>query len=156
MRVRCTYSGAKDSQLLVTLLLCVTFITISFTRVKTIHTSGQISTSQRHWWHCHRMKWNIFSKSKWWKLCCILVLFQIFCSPDIMTSITDPNTSVRFTGAMEEIHNKQLKTYGEIIDTTTELCQSHRQLVKSALGKFCINAPHWLTIYALFDLSNVK
>ncbi|XP_033181714.1 kinetochore protein Spc25 [Anabas testudineus] len=50
-----------------------------------------------------------------------------------MTSITDPNTSVRFTGAMEEIHNKQLKTYGEIIDTTTELCQSHRQFVKSAL-----------------------
>ncbi|AWP13081.1 putative kinetochore protein Spc25 isoform 4 [Scophthalmus maximus] len=50
-----------------------------------------------------------------------------------MTSITDPNMSVRFTGAMEEIHNKQLKTYGEIMDTTTELCQSHRQFVKSAL-----------------------
>ncbi|KAK2906110.1 kinetochore protein Spc25 [Channa argus] len=50
-----------------------------------------------------------------------------------MASITDPNTSVKFTSAMEEIHNKQLKTYGEIIDTTTELCQSHRQFVKSAL-----------------------
>ncbi|XP_040912459.1 kinetochore protein Spc25 [Toxotes jaculatrix] len=50
-----------------------------------------------------------------------------------MTSITDPNMSVRFASAMEEIHNKQLKTYGEIIDTTTELCQSHRQFVKSAL-----------------------
>ncbi|XP_054471248.1 kinetochore protein Spc25 [Anoplopoma fimbria] len=50
-----------------------------------------------------------------------------------MTSITDPNMSDRFTGAMEEIHNKQLKTYGEIIDMTTELCQSHRQFVKSAL-----------------------
>ncbi|KAI3356223.1 hypothetical protein L3Q82_017466 [Scortum barcoo] len=41
--------------------------------------------------------------------------------------------SDRFTSAMEEIHNKQLKTYGEIIDATTELCQSHRQFVKSAL-----------------------
>ncbi|KAM6979208.1 kinetochore protein Spc25 [Tautogolabrus adspersus] len=50
-----------------------------------------------------------------------------------MMSITDPNMSYRFTSAMEEIHNKQLKTYGEIIDTTTELCQSHRQFVKSAL-----------------------
>ncbi|XP_044073486.1 kinetochore protein Spc25 [Siniperca chuatsi] len=50
-----------------------------------------------------------------------------------MTSITDPNMSDRFTSAMEEIHNKQLKTYGEITDATTELCQSHRQFVKSAL-----------------------
>ncbi|XP_049449810.1 kinetochore protein Spc25 [Epinephelus fuscoguttatus] len=50
-----------------------------------------------------------------------------------MSSITDPNMSIRFTSAMEEIHNKQLKTYGEIIDVTTELCQSHRQFVKSAL-----------------------
>uniref|UniRef100_UPI0037E80ED4 kinetochore protein Spc25 n=1 Tax=Semicossyphus pulcher TaxID=241346 RepID=UPI0037E80ED4 len=50
-----------------------------------------------------------------------------------MTSITDPNMSDRFTSAMEDIHNKQLKTYGEIIDATTELCQSHRQFVKSAL-----------------------
>ncbi|XP_042350575.1 kinetochore protein Spc25 [Plectropomus leopardus] len=49
-----------------------------------------------------------------------------------MSSITDPNMSIRFTSAMEEIHNKQLKTYGEIIDATTELCQSHRQFVKSA------------------------
>ncbi len=53
-----------------------------------------------------------------------------------MTSIADPNMSDRFTSAMEEIHNKQLKTYGEIIDATTELCQSHRQFVKSALGMF--------------------
>ncbi|XP_035533235.1 kinetochore protein Spc25 [Morone saxatilis] len=50
-----------------------------------------------------------------------------------MTSITDPNVSDRFTSAMEEIHNKQLKAYGEITDATTELCQSHRQFVKSAL-----------------------
>ncbi|XP_060910379.1 kinetochore protein Spc25 [Labrus mixtus] len=50
-----------------------------------------------------------------------------------MMSITDPNMSSRFASAMEEIHNKQLKTYGEIINTTTELCQSHRQFVKSAL-----------------------
>lgn len=48
-------------------------------------------------------------------------------------SITDPTMSDRFTSAMEEIHNKQLKTYGEIIDATTELRQSHRQFVKSAL-----------------------
>ncbi|XP_029314213.1 kinetochore protein Spc25 [Cottoperca gobio] len=50
-----------------------------------------------------------------------------------MTSITDPNISDGFTSAMEEIHNKQLKTCGEIIDATTELCQSHRHFVKSAL-----------------------
>ncbi|XP_041663818.1 kinetochore protein Spc25 [Cheilinus undulatus] len=50
-----------------------------------------------------------------------------------MMSITDPSMSDRFTSAMEEIHNKQLKRYGEIIDATTELCQSHRQFVKSAL-----------------------
>nr|XP_046259216.1 kinetochore protein Spc25 [Scatophagus argus] len=50
-----------------------------------------------------------------------------------MMSITDPNMSDRFTNAMEDIHNKHLKTYGEIIDATTELCQSHRQFVKSAL-----------------------
>ncbi|XP_028446977.1 kinetochore protein Spc25 isoform X2 [Perca flavescens] len=49
-----------------------------------------------------------------------------------MTSITDPNVSDVFASAMEEIHNKQLKTFGEIIDMTTELCQSHRQFVKSA------------------------
>lgn len=52
-----------------------------------------------------------------------------------MTSITDPNMSDRFTSTLEEIHNKQLKTYGEIIDTTAELCQSHKQFVKCALGK---------------------
>lgn len=52
-----------------------------------------------------------------------------------MTSITDPNMSDRFTSNLEEIHNKQLKTYGEIIDTTTELCQAHKQFMKSALGK---------------------
>ncbi|XP_018540270.1 kinetochore protein Spc25 [Lates calcarifer] len=50
-----------------------------------------------------------------------------------MTSITDPNMSARFSSAMDEIHNKQLKTYGEIMDTTTELCQSHKQFVKTAL-----------------------
>ncbi|KAG8000686.1 Kinetochore protein Spc25 [Nibea albiflora] len=50
-----------------------------------------------------------------------------------MTSITDPNMSDRFTNTMEEIHSKQLKSYGEIIDATTEFCQSHRQFVKSAL-----------------------
>ncbi|CAJ1079339.1 kinetochore protein Spc25 [Xyrichtys novacula] len=49
-----------------------------------------------------------------------------------MESITDPNMSERFTSAMEEIHNKQLHTFSEIIDATTELCQSHRQFVKSA------------------------
>lgn len=52
-----------------------------------------------------------------------------------MSSITDPNMSDRFTSTLEEIHNKQLKTYGEIIDTTTELCQAHKQFMKSALGK---------------------
>lgn len=53
-----------------------------------------------------------------------------------MMSITDPNMSDRFTSAMEECHNKQLKTYAEITDATAELCQSHRQFVKSALGMF--------------------
>lgn len=70
----------------------------------------------------------------WLALSCLLLFLQIVWHPNIMTSITDPNMSDRFTNAMEEIHNKHLKTYGEIIDTTTELCQSHRQLVKSALG----------------------
>jgi len=50
-----------------------------------------------------------------------------------MTSITDPNMSDMFTNAMREIHNKHLKVYEEITDTTVELCQSHRQFVKSAL-----------------------
>ncbi|XP_012721368.2 kinetochore protein Spc25 [Fundulus heteroclitus] len=50
-----------------------------------------------------------------------------------MMSITDPNMSNRFASAMEEIHNKHLKAYADIIDTTTELSHSHRQFVKSAL-----------------------
>ncbi|XP_044222578.1 kinetochore protein Spc25 [Thunnus albacares] len=50
-----------------------------------------------------------------------------------MASITDPNMSDMFTNSMREIHNKHLKVYEEIIDTTVELCQSHRQFVKSAL-----------------------
>lgn len=53
-----------------------------------------------------------------------------------MTSITDPNMSDRFASAMEEIHNKQLKTFGEIVEATTDLCQSHKHFVKSALGRF--------------------
>lgn len=68
-----------------------------------------------------------------------VVLSQIYpCDLNIMASITDPNTSVRFTSAMEEIHEKQLKQYGDIIDTATELCQSHRQFGKFALGKFSV------------------
>ncbi|KAM8856553.1 kinetochore protein Spc25 isoform 2-T3 [Spinachia spinachia] len=50
-----------------------------------------------------------------------------------MMSITDPNLRDGFNSAMEETHNKQLKTYGEIIDMTAELCQAHTQSVKSAL-----------------------
>ncbi|XP_030614704.1 kinetochore protein Spc25 [Archocentrus centrarchus] len=50
-----------------------------------------------------------------------------------MMSITDPNMSDRFTSAMEEIHNKQLKTYADIIDTTADLAQSHKHFVNSAL-----------------------
>ncbi|XP_011608304.1 kinetochore protein Spc25 [Takifugu rubripes] len=50
-----------------------------------------------------------------------------------MTSITDPNMSDKFTSTLEEIHNKQLKTYGEIIDSTTELCQAHKHYMKTAL-----------------------
>ncbi|XP_008276895.1 kinetochore protein Spc25 [Stegastes partitus] len=50
-----------------------------------------------------------------------------------MMSITDPNMSDKFTSTMEQIHNKQLETYANIIDTTVELSQSHRQFVKSAL-----------------------
>ncbi|KAF6726738.1 Kinetochore protein Spc25 [Oryzias melastigma] len=49
-----------------------------------------------------------------------------------MMSITDPNMSDRFTSEMEEIHSKHLKTYADIIDMTTELSLSHKQLVKSA------------------------
>lgn len=51
-----------------------------------------------------------------------------------MASITDPTLSDWFTNAMEEIRNKLLiQTCGEIIDTTVELCQSHKQFVKSAV-----------------------
>ncbi|XP_074515468.1 kinetochore protein Spc25 isoform X2 [Sebastes fasciatus] len=63
----------------------------------------------------------------------LFVLFP-FLIVIIMASITDPNTSNGFTSAIEETHNKQLKTFGEISDMTTELCQSHRHFVKSALG----------------------
>ncbi|XP_074551663.1 kinetochore protein Spc25 [Halichoeres trimaculatus] len=49
-----------------------------------------------------------------------------------MSSIADPNLSDTFTSKMEEIHNKRLKTFGEIIDATSELCQSHKHFVKSA------------------------
>ncbi|KAJ4933145.1 hypothetical protein JOQ06_029980 [Pogonophryne albipinna] len=52
---------------------------------------------------------------------------------NIMESITDPNMSDGFTSAMEEIHNEYLKTCGEIINQTTELCQSHREFVKCAV-----------------------
>lgn len=37
---------------------------------------------------------------------------------------------------MEEIHNKHLKTYAEIIDRISELSHNHRQFVNSATGKF--------------------
>ncbi|XP_061579540.1 kinetochore protein Spc25 [Cololabis saira] len=47
-------------------------------------------------------------------------------------SITDPNMNDRFTGELEEILNTHLKAYAEIIETTAELSQSHRQFVKSA------------------------
>ncbi|XP_029937376.1 kinetochore protein Spc25 [Myripristis murdjan] len=51
-----------------------------------------------------------------------------------MASITDPTLSDWFTNTMEEIRNKLLiQTCGEIIDTTVELCQSHKQFVKSAV-----------------------
>lgn len=63
-----------------------------------------------------------------------MFLSQIARHTNIMASITDPNLGDRFINEIEEIHNKQLKTYGEIIDATAELCQSHKQFVKSALG----------------------
>ncbi|XP_037542358.1 kinetochore protein Spc25 [Nematolebias whitei] len=50
-----------------------------------------------------------------------------------MASITDPKMSDRFASAMEEIHNKHLKMYLDITDTTAELSQSHRQFVKTTL-----------------------
>ncbi|XP_034042982.1 kinetochore protein Spc25 [Thalassophryne amazonica] len=50
-----------------------------------------------------------------------------------MMSVTDPNMGNRFASDMEESHTKHLKTYGEIFDTTAELCQAHKQFVKSAL-----------------------
>lgn len=53
-----------------------------------------------------------------------------------MTSITDPSLSDSFSSAMEEIQNKQRKACEELMDATTEACQSHRQYVKSALGMF--------------------
>ncbi|XP_071781406.1 kinetochore protein Spc25 [Centroberyx gerrardi] len=51
-----------------------------------------------------------------------------------MASITDPNLGDWFINAMEEIRNKLLiQTCGDMIDTTAELCQSHKQFVKSAV-----------------------
>ncbi|XP_028992944.1 kinetochore protein Spc25 [Betta splendens] len=50
-----------------------------------------------------------------------------------MASITDPDITVKFASAMEERHNNRLKTFGEILDTTTTLCQSHIVFMKSAL-----------------------
>lgn len=47
-------------------------------------------------------------------------------------SITDPGMSEHFTKAMEEIHSQHLKALGKITDTTTELCQTHKQFIKSA------------------------
>ncbi|XP_061888095.1 kinetochore protein Spc25-like isoform X2 [Entelurus aequoreus] len=59
-----------------------------------------------------------------------------------MTSITDKNIIDRFANKMKEMQNKQQEAYAEIIDTTTELCRSHGQFVKSALdagSKKCDN-----------------
>ncbi|XP_035995275.1 kinetochore protein Spc25 [Fundulus heteroclitus] len=50
-----------------------------------------------------------------------------------MESITDPTISERFASAMEEIHNKHLETYADIIDTAVELSHNHRQFVNLAL-----------------------
>lgn len=49
-----------------------------------------------------------------------------------MMSITDVGMVESFTKAMEEIHSQHLKALGKITDTTSELCQTHRQFVKSA------------------------
>uniref|UniRef100_A0A1A8IFL3 SPC25, NDC80 kinetochore complex component, homolog n=2 Tax=Nothobranchius TaxID=28779 RepID=A0A1A8IFL3_NOTKU len=50
-----------------------------------------------------------------------------------MESIKDTNMIARFTSEMEEIHKERLKIYADIINTTTELSQSHRHFVKSAI-----------------------
>ncbi|KAM9804953.1 kinetochore protein Spc25 [Neosynchiropus ocellatus] len=50
-----------------------------------------------------------------------------------MASITDHDMIDGFTKTLEEFHHKQQTAYGEIIDSVTELCQSHRHFVKSAL-----------------------
>lgn len=49
-----------------------------------------------------------------------------------MMSITDPRTSDRYTKAMGEIHSQHLKALGKITDMTSELCQTHKQFIKSA------------------------
>uniref|UniRef100_A0A1A8QY22 Kinetochore protein SPC25 n=2 Tax=Nothobranchius rachovii TaxID=451742 RepID=A0A1A8QY22_9TELE len=50
-----------------------------------------------------------------------------------MESVKDTNMIARFNSEMEEIHKEHLKIYADIVDTTTELSQSHRHFVKSAI-----------------------
>ncbi|KAF7649428.1 hypothetical protein LDENG_00141540 [Lucifuga dentata] len=51
-----------------------------------------------------------------------------------MASVTDPNMRIRFTKAIEDIHRKHLQAYEEVVDATTELCQSHKEFLKAAVA----------------------
>ncbi|KAM3861970.1 kinetochore protein Spc25 [Diretmus argenteus] len=50
-----------------------------------------------------------------------------------MTSITDLNFGDGFATAMAEREKSLAQSFGEIINTTAELCQSHKQFMKSAV-----------------------
>ncbi|CAN9497785.1 unnamed protein product [Ophioblennius macclurei] len=50
-----------------------------------------------------------------------------------MMSLTDPSMSARFASEMEEIQNKQLKSFADITDTTAEVCRSYKQFANSAV-----------------------
>uniref|UniRef100_A0A1A7X0Z2 SPC25, NDC80 kinetochore complex component, homolog n=1 Tax=Iconisemion striatum TaxID=60296 RepID=A0A1A7X0Z2_9TELE len=50
-----------------------------------------------------------------------------------MKSIKDTDMITKFTSGMGKIHHEHLKIYADIIDTTSELSQSHRRFVKSAI-----------------------
>ncbi|KAM8857178.1 kinetochore protein Spc25 [Synchiropus picturatus] len=50
-----------------------------------------------------------------------------------MASIEDHDMIDGFMKELEDFHNQQQTVNGEIMDSVTELCQSHRHFVKSAL-----------------------
>ncbi|XP_076026242.1 kinetochore protein Spc25 [Genypterus blacodes] len=51
-----------------------------------------------------------------------------------MASVADPDMHIMFTKTIEEIHSKHLQAYEEIVDATTDLCQSHEEILRAAVA----------------------